>query len=195
MAYIAEPVDEEDHTAPWRFAFMWPLAALEVLHPPSRRLVHPRHYPLCHFSTTARVGQQRYGQRHGPPKGDACSRLVQRDGDALVRNRQVWSRSFFQDHFRQPNLPHRGINRREHQLGHRHSCRSCSRLFWPIQAEARRFLARQHAIKRMCAVLTIQSVSKNIDPLVIFLNQAQSHLLLFWRYTFSLFDDGMPSEI
>ena len=73
------------------------------------------------------------------------------------------------------------------------------RLLWaaaiPIQAEARRFLARQHAIKRMCAVLTIQSVSKNIDPLVIFLNQAQSHLLLFWRYTFSLFDDGMPSEI
>ena len=31
MAYIAEPVDEEDHTAPWRFAFMWPLAALEVI--------------------------------------------------------------------------------------------------------------------------------------------------------------------
>ncbi len=43
------------------------------------------------------------------------------------------------------------------------------RLLWaaavPIQAQARRFLARQHAIKRMCAVLTIQSVSKNIDPL------------------------------
>ena len=31
MAYIAEPVDEEDHTAPWRFAIMWPLAALEVI--------------------------------------------------------------------------------------------------------------------------------------------------------------------
>jgi len=38
------------------------------------------------------------------------------------------------------------------------------RLLWaaaiPIQNQARRFLARQHAIKRMCAVLTIQSVSK-----------------------------------
>lgn len=38
------------------------------------------------------------------------------------------------------------------------------RLLWaaaiPIQSQARRFLARQHAIKRMCAVLTIQSVSK-----------------------------------
>jgi hypothetical protein len=32
MAYIAEPVDEEDHTAPWRFALMWPLAALEVIY-------------------------------------------------------------------------------------------------------------------------------------------------------------------
>lgn len=32
MAYIADPVDEEDHTAPWRFAFMWPLAALEVIY-------------------------------------------------------------------------------------------------------------------------------------------------------------------
>ena len=31
MAYIAEPVDEEDHTAPWRFAIMWPLAAMEVI--------------------------------------------------------------------------------------------------------------------------------------------------------------------
>ena len=38
------------------------------------------------------------------------------------------------------------------------------RLLWaaaiPIQSQARRFLARQYAIKRMCAVLTIQSVSK-----------------------------------
>ena len=32
MAYIAEPVDEEDHTAPWRFALLWPLAALEVIY-------------------------------------------------------------------------------------------------------------------------------------------------------------------
>lgn len=32
MLYIAEPVDEEDHTAPYRFALMWPLAALEVLY-------------------------------------------------------------------------------------------------------------------------------------------------------------------
>lgn len=74
------------------------------------------------------------------------------------------------------------------------------RLLWaaaiPIQAQVRRFLARQHAIRRMCAVLTIQSVSKNIDLLLmILLNQALSHPLLFWRYTFSLYDDGMPSEI
>ena len=38
------------------------------------------------------------------------------------------------------------------------------RLLWaaaiPIQTQARRFLARQVAIKRMCAVLTIQAVSK-----------------------------------
>ena len=37
------------------------------------------------------------------------------------------------------------------------------RLLWaaaiPIQTQARRFLARQQAIKKMCAVLTIQSVS------------------------------------
>ncbi len=32
MLYIAEPVDEEDHNAPYRFAFMWPLAALEVIY-------------------------------------------------------------------------------------------------------------------------------------------------------------------
>lgn len=32
MSYIAEPVDEEDHTAPWRFALLWPLAALEVIY-------------------------------------------------------------------------------------------------------------------------------------------------------------------
>ena len=30
LAYVVESVDEEDHTAPWRFAFMWPLVALEV---------------------------------------------------------------------------------------------------------------------------------------------------------------------
>lgn len=37
------------------------------------------------------------------------------------------------------------------------------RLLWaaaiPIQTQARRFLARQAAIRRMCAVLTIQAVS------------------------------------
>ena len=37
------------------------------------------------------------------------------------------------------------------------------RLLWaaaiPIQTQARRFLARQVAIRRMCAVLTIQAVS------------------------------------
>lgn len=32
MIYIAEPVDEEDHNAPYRFALMWPLAALEVIY-------------------------------------------------------------------------------------------------------------------------------------------------------------------
>ena len=32
MAYIAEPVDKEDHNAPWRFALMWPLAALETIY-------------------------------------------------------------------------------------------------------------------------------------------------------------------
>jgi len=31
LAYVVESVDEEDHTAPWRFAFMWPLVALEVI--------------------------------------------------------------------------------------------------------------------------------------------------------------------
>ena len=37
------------------------------------------------------------------------------------------------------------------------------RLLWaaaiPIQTQARRFLARQEAIRRMCAVLTMQAVS------------------------------------
>ena len=73
------------------------------------------------------------------------------------------------------------------------------RLLWaaavPIQAQARRFLARQHAIKRMCAVLTIQSVSKIFDPLMFLLNQALSHPLSFLAYSLSLYDDGMPSEI
>ena len=32
MYYIAEPVDEEDYNAPYRFAFLWPLAALEVIY-------------------------------------------------------------------------------------------------------------------------------------------------------------------
>jgi hypothetical protein len=40
------------------------------------------------------------------------------------------------------------------------------RLLWaaaiPIQTQARRFLARQAAIRRMCAVLTIQAVRPNI---------------------------------
>jgi hypothetical protein len=42
------------------------------------------------------------------------------------------------------------------------------RLLWaaaiPIQTQARRFLARQAAIRRMCAVLTIQAVSPKIRP-------------------------------
>ena len=41
------------------------------------------------------------------------------------------------------------------------------RLLWaaaiPIQTQARRFLARQAAIRRMCAVLTIQAVSVWLD--------------------------------
>ena len=41
------------------------------------------------------------------------------------------------------------------------------RLLWaaaiPIQTQARRFLARQAAIKRMCAVLTIQAVSFSLS--------------------------------
>ena len=32
MIYISEPLDEEDLGAPYRFAFMWPLAALEVIY-------------------------------------------------------------------------------------------------------------------------------------------------------------------
>lgn len=32
MFYISEPVDEEDHDAPYRFALMWPLVALEVIY-------------------------------------------------------------------------------------------------------------------------------------------------------------------
>lgn len=32
MIYISEPLDEEDQGAPYRFAFMWPLAALEVIY-------------------------------------------------------------------------------------------------------------------------------------------------------------------
>lgn len=31
LFYIAEPTDEQDTTAPLRFALMWPLASLEVL--------------------------------------------------------------------------------------------------------------------------------------------------------------------
>lgn len=31
LAYVVESVDEEDPTAPWRFAFMWPVVALEVV--------------------------------------------------------------------------------------------------------------------------------------------------------------------
>ena len=31
MAYIADPIDEEDTGAPTRFALMWPLAAIEVI--------------------------------------------------------------------------------------------------------------------------------------------------------------------
>ncbi len=42
------------------------------------------------------------------------------------------------------------------------------RLLWaaaiPIQTQARRFLARQAAIRRMCAVLTIQAVSPKNKP-------------------------------
>jgi hypothetical protein len=31
LAYVVDSVDEEDHTANWRFAFMWPVVALEVI--------------------------------------------------------------------------------------------------------------------------------------------------------------------
>jgi len=32
MLYISEPLDEEDQGAPFRFALMWPVAALEALY-------------------------------------------------------------------------------------------------------------------------------------------------------------------
>lgn len=32
MLYISEPLDEEDQGAPFRFALMWPIAALEALY-------------------------------------------------------------------------------------------------------------------------------------------------------------------
>jgi hypothetical protein len=56
------------------------------------------------------------------------------------------------------------------------------RLLWaaaiPIQTVARRFLARQHAIKRMCAVLTIQSVSKKFCRLLKLLKRSLSYPVL-----------------
>lgn len=32
MLYISEPLDEEDQGAPFRFALLWPVAALESLY-------------------------------------------------------------------------------------------------------------------------------------------------------------------
>ena len=73
------------------------------------------------------------------------------------------------------------------------------RLLWaaaiPIQTQARRFLARQHAIKKMCAVLTIQSVSEMFVIPVLTLGISQNcvstNLLLL--LCFSLYDDGTLS--
>ena len=57
------------------------------------------------------------------------------------------------------------------------------RLLWaaaiPVQCQVRSFLARQHAIRRMCAVLTIQSVSRiYCSHLVIFFIGTSSHFYL-----------------
>lgn len=69
------------------------------------------------------------------------------------------------------------------------------RLLWaaaiPIQTLARRFLARQYAIKRMCAVLTIQSVSNRWKLSYHILQRSSTSHIIF--YIFSSYDDGMPS--
>ncbi len=72
------------------------------------------------------------------------------------------------------------------------------RLLWaaaiPIQTQARRFMARQAAIKRMCAVLTIQAVSA-YSTYRIFHRNIDNKFMLTPHYclVISLSADGSPS--